>query len=32
VIDGVGSMKLRVRQGELGDHPVWDEAKAGLAV
>ncbi|BCQ26220.1 fumarylacetoacetate hydrolase family protein [Caballeronia sp. NK8] len=32
VIDGIGSMTLRVRQGELGAHPVWDEAKAGLAV
>lgn len=32
VIDGVGSMELQVRQGEVGDHPVWDEAKAGLAV
>ncbi|AUT64500.1 fumarylacetoacetate hydrolase family protein [Paraburkholderia terrae] len=32
VIDGVGSMELHVRQGEVGDHPVWDEAKAGLAV
>jgi 2-keto-4-pentenoate hydratase/2-oxohepta-3-ene-1,7-dioic acid hydratase in catechol pathway len=32
VIDGVGSMTLDVRQGELGAHAVWDEAKAGLAV
>ncbi|KXV04131.1 fumarylacetoacetate hydrolase [Caballeronia megalochromosomata] len=32
VIDGIGSMTLRARQGELGAHSVWDEAKAGLAV
>ncbi|BBQ01346.1 hypothetical protein BSFA1_64740 (plasmid) [Burkholderia sp. SFA1] len=32
VIDGVGAMTLQVRQGELGAHAVWDEAKAGLAV
>ncbi|VXC13935.1 Fumarylacetoacetate hydrolase [Burkholderia sp. 8Y] len=32
VIDGIGSMTLRVRQGEVGAHAVWDEAKTGLAV
>ncbi|WP_421793727.1 fumarylacetoacetate hydrolase family protein [Hydrocarboniphaga effusa] len=32
VIDGVGSMKLPVTRGRVGDHSVWDTAKAGLAV
>lgn len=32
VIDGVGSMKLQVTRGSVGDHSVWDVAKAGLAV
>ncbi|KWF30838.1 fumarylacetoacetate hydrolase family protein [Burkholderia pseudomultivorans] len=32
VIDGVGSMRLPVTQGTVGDHPVWNAAKAGLAV
>jgi 2-keto-4-pentenoate hydratase/2-oxohepta-3-ene-1,7-dioic acid hydratase in catechol pathway len=32
VIDGVGSMKLPVTRGTVGDHPVWNEDKAGLAV
>lgn len=31
-IDGVGSMRLPVTRGTVGDHPVWDMEKAGLAV
>ena len=31
-IDGVGSMRLPVTRGTVGDHPVWDKEKAGLAV
>jgi 2-keto-4-pentenoate hydratase/2-oxohepta-3-ene-1,7-dioic acid hydratase in catechol pathway len=32
VIDGVGSMKLPVTRGTIGDHPVWNADKASLAV
>lgn len=32
VIDRVGSMTLPVKRGTVGDHPVWNAAKAGLAV
>lgn len=31
-IEGVGSMKLKARRGTIGDHSVWNAAKAGLAV
>lgn len=31
-IDGVGSMRLPVTRGTVGDHPVWNKEKAGLAV
>ena len=31
-IDGVGSMRLPVRRGTVGDHSVWNVEKAGLAV
>lgn len=32
VIDGVGSMKLPVTRGTVGDHSVWNADKASLAV
>jgi 2-keto-4-pentenoate hydratase/2-oxohepta-3-ene-1,7-dioic acid hydratase in catechol pathway len=32
VIDGVGSMKLPVTRGTIGDHPVWNADKASHAV
>ncbi len=31
-IEGVGSMTLNVRRGDVGAHSVWNAAKAGLSV